>query len=291
MYSQIAQNTRRTWILMTLAVALVFGLGFVVARYFGIDTQTALFGTGLFCFMYGLVSYYAADKVALAVGGAHPIAKRDAPELYTLVENLCIAGGLPLPKIYIIQDPSPNAFATGRDPRHASLAFTTGILALLEKAELEGVVAHELSHVKNYDIRVMTVVVVLVGAVALLADIFLRGQFFHRRDREEGGNVFVVLGIVLAILAPISVQLIRFSVSRQREYLADASGAMLTRYPEGLARALEKIHSAAAEQPLQAANRATAHMYIADPFAAVGKLFSTHPPVEERIARLRGKQS
>lgn len=256
----------------------------------GIDTPSAIVLGGAFTCVYALISYYFSDKVALAASGAKAVTKSEAPELYRIIENLCIANGQPVPTIHIIEDASPNAFATGRDPEHASIAFTTGILRILDKQELEGVAAHELSHVKNYDIRVMTIVVVLVGAVMLLSDILLRSSFGG--NKKESGTALVVIGLVLAILSPFFAQIIQLAVSRQREYLADASAALLTRYPEGLASALQKIQATA--QPLQKANHATAHLFISNPFGNSArsrmswftKLFATHPPVEDRIARL-----
>jgi heat shock protein HtpX len=223
------------------------------------------------------------------MSGAREVEKADAPELYRIVENLAIAGGLPMPKVYIIDDDSPNAFATGRDPQHAVVAVTSGILGVLEKSELEGVIAHELSHVGNYDIRFMALVTALVSVVSIIADLLLRLSFWGGNDREEGGNnqLMLILGIVGAILAPIVAVAIQFAVSRQREYLADSSGALLTRYPEGLASALEKI--SANDQPMNRANSATAPLYISNPLKgrSFSGLFDTHPPIAERIRRLR----
>jgi len=239
-----------------------------------------------------LFSYFAGDKVALATAGAKSITKEDNPYVYRLVENLCITAGLPLPKIYIIPDPTINAFATGRDTKHSSIAITSGAIDKLKNEELEGVIAHELSHVKNYDIRLMMVVIVLVGIIALMSDWLLRGFFWRRDDRDRGnlGAILLVVGIILAILSPLIAQLIQLAVSRKREYLADADGALLTRYPQGLANALEKI-SLENKMPLKRANNATAHLYIANPFGQtkqfLSNLFSTHPPLEERIAKLR----
>jgi heat shock protein HtpX len=292
MYNQITANKRKTWILIAIVAAVIVGLSWLYGYIQGIDpTTTVIFGT-MIASIHALISYFWSDKIALATSGAKPIKKQDAPELWNMVENLCIANGQPVPNIYIITDDSPNAFATGRDPEHASIAFTTGILKILDKQELEGVTAHELSHVKNYDIRVMTIVVVLVGAIMLLADIMLRSLAFGRRDNDRGNSaaVLAIVGIALAILSPLFAQLLQLAVSRSREYLADASGAMLTRYPEGLAQALEKISTAA--RPMQTANHATAHLFIANPFGRGGKsalttLFSTHPPIAERIKRLR----
>lgn len=256
----------------------------------GMDMYAAAGLGGTFTIVYALISYYLSDKIALMASGAKAITKTEAPELYNIVENLCIANGQSMPALYLINDESPNAFATGRDPEHASVAFTTGLLRILNKQELEGVAAHELSHVKNYDIRVMTIVVVLVGAVMLLSDILLRSSFSG--NKKETGTILLVIGLILAILSPLLAEIIKLAVSRQREYLADASGALLTRYPEGLASALQKI--SAYDQPLQKANHATAHLFISSPFGGkkgskvswFSNLFATHPPAEDRIARL-----
>lgn len=293
MYNDIAANKRKTWLLVACVSALLLALVWVVGRAYGMDNASSLTAGALFSVVYGVCSWFGSGPIALAASGAKEITKAQAPELFTLVENLCIANGQPMPRIYVIDDDSPNACATGRDPQHASIAFTTGILRLLNKTELEGVAAHELSHVKNYDIRVMTIVVVLVGAIMLVGDMFLRANVFGRRDRDNNGNnIFIVVGFVLALLSPFVAQLINFAVSRKREYLADASGALLTRYPDGLASALEKL--AAANQPMRTASHATAHLFIANPFGASGKtasfianLFATHPPIADRIARLR----
>jgi heat shock protein HtpX len=246
--------------------------------------------------IYALFSYYASASVALAVSSAHEVTKEDEPELYRIVENLSIGSGLPVPRVYVIEDSAPNAFATGRDPKHASVTATRGLLDKLDKAEIEGVMAHEMSHVGNYDIRVMTITVVLVGLVALLADLFLRWTWWgaggRRSNRDKGGGGMAIIAIVallFAILAPLIAKLIQLAISRKREYLADASGALLCRNPDALARALEKISSD--REPLEVANKATAHMYFDNPLkehaSALNNLFSTHPPVEERIRLLR----
>jgi len=291
MYSAIASNKRRTYVLIGLFVVLIGLIGGTVDWYLeggGIITVVAI----IFSVISALTSYYAGDKAALAISGAKQIQKTDAPELWRLVENLCIANGQPMPKVYIIQDAMPNAFATGRDPEHASVAFTTGLLKKLDRPELEGVVAHELSHIKNYDILTMTIVVVLVGTIALMTDLFLRWSFWgggRRRNSKGGGGILLIVGLIFLILAPILAQIIKLAVSRRREYLADASGALLTRYPDGLARALEKI--SASNEPLKRASTATAHMYISSPFGKksgfVAGLFSTHPPAKDRIMKLR----
>ncbi|HTK59835.1 MAG TPA: M48 family metallopeptidase [Candidatus Baltobacteraceae bacterium] len=289
MYSEIASNKRKSIILIGIFLVLVIGLGLIIDAYYdsgGAITVIAL----IYSVITALVSYYSGDKMALWAAGAREIKKEDSPELWRLVENLCIADGLPMPKVHLIDDPAPNAFATGRDPKTSSIAVTTGLLERLDRTELEGVVAHELSHIKNYDIRVMTIVVVLVGVIAVMANIFmrigLRGGGGNRK--REGGAVLLVLGLVAIILAPIIANLVKLAVSRRREYLADASGALLTRFPEGLARALEKISSY--DGALRHAGSATAHLYIANPFGKGGwaaGLTSTHPPIEKRIAALR----
>jgi len=241
-----------------------------------------------------LFGYYSGDKVALWTAGAEAITKEQNPYVYRMIENLCITAGSAKPKIYIINDPAINAFATGRDPEHASIAVTTGAIEKLENEELEGVLAHELSHIKNYDIRLMTLVVICVGIVALLSNWFFRVNFFGGRRNSRGGGqqgIFMIIGLVLLIFAPIIAQLIKFAVSRKREFLADASGSLLTRYPEGLAKALEKIETSN-QKPMMRANNATAHLYISNPFGSktlkgLARLFSTHPPIEERIKALR----
>ena len=298
MYKAISRNKRNTWILLFLfsivatIIVIFFGMAFLELDL----VSSAILGF-VITFIYSLISFYSADKVALSSQGAKEVTKKEAYELYAMVENLCITAGLPVPKVYVIDDPSPNAFATGRDPEHASVAVTTGLLERLNKQELEGVLSHELGHIKNYDIRIMTIVVVLIGLIVLLSDILLRSQFYRRRGNRDNkiGLAILVVGLVLGILSPLFAQIIRLSISRTREYLADASGAMLTRHPEGLASALEKIASA---PPLTRANHATAHLYISDPFKAdangkkrpvsfLSKLFNTHPPINDRIAKLR----
>jgi len=251
----------------------------------------------IFAGIFVTISYYSSSSMVLGISQAREVKHDENPDLYNVVENLCIGSGMPVPKIYIINDTAPNAFATGRDPQHATIAVTSGLLQKLDKLELEGVIAHELSHIKNYDIRLMTLVVVLVGLVALLADFMLRFTFFgsgrrpSNRGRGEGlgGALILIIALVAAILAPIAAQLIKLAISRGREYLADSSGALLTRYPEGLARALEKI--SADKEPLEVANKATEHLYITNPLKGhkswANNLFSTHPPIDERIRRLR----
>lgn len=293
-YSTIEQNKWKTWLIMFLFIIFITTVAYVFGEASGYGLSYAGIGLIMAGFM-SLGSYYFSDKIVLATSGAKQIEKKDNPQFFRTVENLTIAAGLPMPKIYIINDPSPNAFATGRDPNHAVVAATTGILERLNKAELEGVIAHELSHVKNYDVRLMAIVAVLVGFVAILADIFMRSMWYGGmggRDNRRAQGIFILLGIIFAILSPIVATLIQLAVSRKREFLADASGALLTRYPEGLASALEKI--ASYPNPMKNATNATAHLFIANPFKQkstthwFASLFNTHPPVEERISILRG---
>jgi len=289
-YTQIGSNIRKTWILFSLFFIVIIGLGWFLSYYF--NDQIILFiAVGISIFM-SLISYWFSDKIVLAIAHAHEITHNQSPELFHIVENLCITAGLPMPKIYIIDDPSPNAFATGRNPKNSVVAVTTGLLRILEKNELEGVIAHELSHIGNHDILLQTIVVVLVGTISMVADIFVRGRLWGRRrsDGEGGGQIgaiLMIVGLVFLILSPIIAKLIQFAISRKREYLADASGVLLTRYPQGLAGALEKISQN--QIPLKSANSATAHLYISNPLKNKGlsKLFSTHPPIEERIKKLK----
>jgi heat shock protein HtpX len=291
-YTAISQNKRNSVFLIGIFLIVIIGLGFVFSRAY--NAPFLLPFAVIFSFVSAFISYYFSDSITLAMSGAKEIERNDNPELFNIVENLSIAGGLPTPKIYIIEDSAINAFATGRDPKHAVVCVTTGCLQRLEKVELEGVLAHELSHVGNYDIRFMALVVVLVGTITLLGDWMLRANFFGRRskDDENSNGIFMIIGIILALLSPIIATLLQLAVSRQREYLADSSGALLTRYPEGLARALEKIQKDT--EPLEAANKATASLYIANPFKEgqpsrtwFANLFNTHPPIEDRIKRLR----
>lgn len=291
MYNEIASNKRRTWALIILVSAFVIVLCAFVGYAAGVDASSSIVLGTIFATTYSLFAYYLGDKMVLATHRAHPITKQEAPDLWNLVENLAIAQGLPMPKVYVINDPSPNAFATGRNPETASVTFTTGILALLEKTELEGVAAHELSHIKNYDIRLMTITVVLVGLIMLAADILLHIRP-RRNDNGQAALILMLVGLALAILSPFIAQLIKLAVSRTREYLADASGALLTRYPEGLASALLKIEAASSARPLTRANHATAHLFISNPFGGqkrswMAGLFSTHPPTEARVEKLR----
>ncbi len=291
MYKQIDGNKAKTALLITFFLAFIIALGWIFARIY--DNPIILVIAVVVSLVQAFISYFYADKIALAVSGAVPLKRSQAKELYQIVENLAITAGIPTPPIYLIEDSAPNAFATGRNPQHAAIAVTSGLLEKLNKTELEGVIAHELSHVTNYDILVSTVVVVLVGVVALASDFFLRSMWWggrsRNRDNNDSSGFLMLVGIILALLAPLAATLIQLAISRKREFLADASGALLTRYPEGLAEALEKI--AKDKEPLEVANKATAHLYIENPLkdysGTVNNLFSTHPPIEERIKRLR----
>jgi heat shock protein HtpX len=287
MYSDIAANKRKTVMVMAVFLAFVALVIWLFDKYLG--GGTGVFYGGLIgACVYALITYYAGARMALAVNQAHEIQKRDNPRLWRIVENLAITDGLPMPKVYIMNDPAPNAFATGRDPKHATVCATSGILDIMNDQELQGVLAHELSHIKNYDIRVSMIAFALTAVISLIADIIIRLTWFGGGDREENNQVFLILGIVAAILAPIVATLIQLAVSRQREYLADASGALATRYPEGLASALEKIKQTGSVARRQ--NTATAHLFFVNPLKAhsLAGLFSTHPPIDDRIKRLRG---
>lgn len=291
LYTQQSNNIFKTWMLMTTFLVLVIAIGYAASWYMG--NSSILYISIIFALIMNVGSYWFSDKIVLSMTGAKPVTRAEYPDLWNVVENLSITAGLPMPKVYIVNDPAPNAFATGRNAEHAVVAVTTGLLQILNRTELEGVIAHELSHIGNRDMLVMTVAVVLAGFVAILADFFMRTLMFggNNRDRHPA---FLIFGIVGIILAPIAAQLIKLAVSRRREYLADASGALLTRYPEGLASALEKISGYA--QPMQKASHATAHLFIADPFGGekrtmgqkIGGLFQTHPPAADRIKVLRG---
>ena len=291
MYDAIASNKRKSWLLVLLFTAVIGLLGYTWGLHSG-DRFGALTLAGFIAIGLGLTGYYAGDRIALGLAGAREITKAENPYVWNLVENLNTAQVLHMKRGYLTPERAMNAFACGRDPAHASIALTQGLLAGLANEELEGVIAHELAHVKNYDIRFGTLIAILVGAVAILSDLLLRSHIFgggHSRGSREGGNVLVVVGFVLALLAPLAANLIKLAVSRQRELLADAAGALATRYPEGLARALEKIEQQA--QPLERVSEATAHLYFASPFGKtpklLGRLFATHPPVAERVAALR----
>jgi heat shock protein HtpX len=292
MYSAIAANKRNTFLIIGGFVALLVGISLWWGYSSG-NGSSAIFIVG-FVLVYTLFQYYMASSIAIAMSGAVQITKVDEPRLFRIVENLAITEGVPVPKIYLINDPSPNAFATGRDPKHAAVAATTGLLQIMDDQELEGVMAHELGHVRNYDIRVTTIVFGLVSAIGVIADIALRMAFFSsagRRDNDREGNqlgaLLILVGIAASIIAFLIGPLVSAAVSRQREYLADATGAETTRYPEGLASALEKLGQYG--RPLRRASTSMAHMYIADPLkpGLTERLFSTHPPLPKRIARLR----
>ena len=290
LYTQQSKNVRKTWLLMASFFVLVIAIGYIIS--YAYNNPSILYVAVIFSVVMNIVSYWNSDKIALSLSGAVPADLAQFRELNNIVENLAITAGLPKPRVYIINDAAPNAFATGRNKEHAAVAVTTGLLQILDRTELEGVLAHELSHIGNRDILVSTVAVVLAGFIAILSDMFLRGRFFMggRRDGDrEGSNVLMIVGVILAILAPIFATLVQLAISRKREYLADASGALLTRYPDGLANALQKI--AASAQPMRHASKATAHLFIANPFGGVGRklsgLWSTHPPIENRIRILR----
>ncbi len=289
LYTQKDKNIRLTWVYITGFLAFVIGIGYIFAG--AMNNSTILYGAVIFSFVMSFGSYWWSDKIVLAMSGAKKADKKNNRQIYNLVENLCITAGLPVPQIYIIEDSALNAFATGRNPEHGVICLTTGLVQKLEKTELEGVIAHELSHIGNRDILLSTVIVVLVGFVTLLADWFRHWTWAgFGRKREGGGQlqlILLVLAVILSILAPLAAMLMQMAISRKREFLADADGALLTRYPEGLASALQKI--SADNEPLEAANRATAHLYIANPFKGkkISSLFQTHPPIEERIKALR----
>ena len=293
LYQQIAENKRRSWVMMTAVLVFVISAVGLYSWYVRGDFSLPIIAA-LFAIPSSLIGYYSGDKIALATNRAQEVSRDAAPELHRILENLSIASGTPKPKLYVINSPALNAFATGRDPEHASIAVTTGLIERLDRSELEGVLAHELSHVRNYDIRFATMAAVFVGFITILSDLFLRATFWgggrSRDNRESNGQlgaILAVVGLVLLIVSPIVTKLIQLAISRQREYLADASGAMITRYPEGLARALEKIAQSA---PLETAGKATAHLYIANPFKGDNwtQWLATHPPIKDRVKRLRG---
>lgn len=289
-YTQIDANRRKSWLVMAVFIAFIVALAYIfgqAAGYGGSFVGLALILSGLM----SLGSYYFSDSIVLGISGAKEITEKDDNLLFDVVTNISIAAGIPRPKVYLINDPALNAFATGRDPQHGVVCVTTGLRNKLEKAELEGVIAHELSHIGNFDTRLMAIVSVLVGMVAMMADWFLRSNLWHDSDNKKAGVIFMVLGLVFALISPLIATLIQLSISRKRELLADANGALVTRYPEGLARALEKI--AGDHQPESFANNATAHLFITNPFkdkdakSWFSGLFNTHPPIEERIKLLR----
>ena len=295
LYEQRASNIRRTWALVAGFLAMAIAVGYAFSWYY--QDSSILYFAVIAAIATNFYAFWASDKLVLSLNHARPATREEFFDFYTVTENLCITAGLPMPKLYVIDDPAPNAFATGRDEKHAVVCATTGLLALMTRSELEGVIGHELSHVKNRDILLMTVAVVLAGFVAILANLFLRLSFWGagRRDDRNDNALLMILAVIGIILAPLAAKLIELAVSRRREYLADASSALLTRYPEGLASALRKIGGYAA--PMRSANLATAHLFIGDPFGAkegggtsgwVERLFSTHPPIEDRVKALIG---
>ncbi|HET9174470.1 MAG TPA: M48 family metalloprotease [Candidatus Saccharimonadales bacterium] len=291
MYHDIAENKRKTVLIMILFVAVVAGIGWLFSRQFG-SQPSIFYGTLIGAGIYTLFTYFAGAKMALAVNGAKEIQKQDNPRLWRIIENLSITDGLPMPRVYIMDDPSPNAFATGRDPKHSAVCATSGLLDIMNDEELQGVFAHELGHVKNYDIRVSMIAFALTAVISLLADVMLRLTWFRGNDNEsEDNQLFFILGIIAAILAPLVATLIQLAISRQREYLADATGALTTRYPEGLISALQKLERTGSV--MQRQNTATAHMFFANPLKghSLASLFSTHPPLEDRIKRLSSMES
>ncbi len=295
LYTHQSQNVWKTWVLMSLFFIIIIFLGWFLSQYYG--NPAILYGFFIFSVVMNIASYWWSDKLVLALTGAKPASREEFFDLYTATENLSITAGLPMPRLYVIHDPAPNAFATGRNKEHAVVCASTGLLQILNRSELEGVLAHELSHIGNRDILISTVVVVLVGFITLLADFFLRSRlwgFGGRGNNDRGGGqlgaILMIVGVILTILSPIIATLIQLAISRKREFLADASGAILTRYPNALASALQKISQYS--RPMMKANHATAHLFIANPFGGgkvvgfLNKLFSTHPPVEERVKAL-----
>ncbi|MFZ2167283.1 MAG: M48 family metalloprotease [Minisyncoccia bacterium] len=297
LYDQRTSNIRRTWALILGFLVLVIAVGYAIAWYYG--NPGILYVAVFIAVATNFYAYWESDKLVLSMSHARPALREEFFDFYTVTENLAITAGLPVPKLYVIDDPAPNAFATGRDEKHAVVCATTGLLSILTRPELEGVIGHELSHIQNRDILLMTIAVVLAGFIAIIADIFLRMSFYGggNRDREGGNGLILVLGVVGLILAPVAAKLIQMAVSRRREYLADASSALLTRYPEGLASALRKISSA--NVPMRNKSHATAHLFIDEPFgrpeggklAWLEGLFATHPPIEERVQALLGPKA
>ncbi len=301
LYTHKSANIRKTWLLMAVFFGLVIGIGWVVAQIYG--NSSILYFAVLFSILMNLIGYWFSDKIALALHQAKAVDIKSHPELYRILENLTIAAGLPMPRFYLINDPAPNAFATGRNPKNAVVAVTSGLLEKLDRSELEGVLAHELSHIGNRDMLISTIAVVLVGFVSIVSDMFMRSIWFGRGDNENRGSngIVLLIGITLSILAPLFASLMHLAISRKREFLADASGVLLTRYPEGLVSALKKI--SAYGRPIRTATNATAHLFFENPFGAdkgeergqkgergtpwLAKIFSTHPPIEERIKALQ----
>lgn len=293
-YTHQRTNKIKTWLLMTTFFGVVLGLGYYLSYYF--NQPIIFYALGIGSIIMNIWAYWFSDKTVIKMTGAQQVSYQDAPELHRIVENLSITAGLPKPKIYIVNDDAPNAFATGRNKHHAVVAVTTGLLEILDKNELEGVIAHELGHIGNNDMLISTVAVVLLGLVTMIGDVLLRGTMFGdsgpvSRQRKPGNSIALIIGLAFAVLMPLIGRLIQFAISRKRELLADATGAMLTRYPEGLASALEKIHNY--PKKMKSANHATAHLFIANPFGLkraityINRLYNTHPPAEMRIGLLR----
>ena len=293
MYRAIGANKRNTWIIMVFFIILIGALGYAADLYLSGGTGFVFFAVLIGATIYVAIQYYSSGSQALSMAGAHQIDKADNPRLYRIVENLAITTGMPMPKVYLVDDPAPNAFATGRDPDHAAVAATTGLLEIMTDSELEGVMAHEMAHVKNFDIRVTTIVFGLVVVVGIIADVLARMAFFGGMRRNNGGGnpLIIVIGIAAMILAPVLAALIQAAVSRQREYLADATGALTTRHPEALASALEKL--AEYGRPLKKQQASMAHLWMADPIkpGVIDRMFQTHPPIEDRVARLLENQA
>lgn len=288
MYSAIAKNKRNTLLIMAVFVALIGAIGFAVSFFYGAEGYSLPLIIIISALVYAFLQYFIASKLAMAMTGARQIEKKDAPELWRIVENLAITSGMPMPKVYLIDDPAPNAFATGRDPKHAIVGATTGLLEIMDKRELSAVMAHEMSHVKNYDIRVSMIAFGLVSAIGLLTDIVLRMMFYSSSDNRNTHPAVFIVGIAVVILAPIIATIVQLAVSRQREYLADASGALLTRDTEGMASALGKLRDYG--RPMRTQSSATANLFLNNPLKPgfIAGLFSSHPPLEDRITRLRG---
>lgn len=294
LYTQQSKNNTKTWFLMAMFFVLILAIGWFLSYYYG--DANILYIAFFISMVMNIGSYWFSDKIVLSLSGAHPASKEKYYDLYTITENLAITTGLPMPKLYVINDPSPNAFATGRNKDHAAIAVTTGLLTILEKSELEGVVAHEMAHIGNKDILLQTVVVVLVGLITLIADFFFRMSLYGRDGNNDRGGgqvqaIILIVGVVFMILSPIIATLIQLAISRKREFMADATGALTTRYPDGLANALLKIEANA--RTMKKANHATAHLFISDPFdkkktSFINKMFMTHPPTSERVEALRG---
>ncbi len=291
LYTHRDGNIWRTWMLMGVFLVVVIAFGWGLSFWF--DSPAILYVAVIFSFILNFVAYWNSDKIVLSMTKAREVKREEHRELWDITENLCIASGLPMPRLYIVDDPSPNAFATGRNPKHGVVAVTTGLLQILDRAELEGVVAHEMAHIGNRDTLVSTVAVVLAGLIAIASDIAIRSAFIGRGNSRQGSHpVVMIIGLVLILLAPLAATLIRLAVSRRREFLADATGALMTRYPDGLANALVKISRTGT--PMRTASNATAHLFISNPFGGgkmkgLGKLFMTHPPMEDRVRALVGK--